>query len=444
MTPHDRMEPSGPTALSPSAPRLRVLLTGGRAPVTLELARIFAAAGHTVFVGDSVALPLAGQSRAVRHAFRLPPPRQAPAAFAAALKDRVHRHAIDIVIPTCEEVFHIAAHKDALSVHTTVFCPPLDVLERLHSKHAFQDVVGAAGQRVLPTTRVTSVADAEAALAAHGGRAVLKPEFSRFASSVEVLPKSAAGLGISPETPWVVQPFLPGRASCTWSVAHAGVLKAHAAYGVHFTTSTRRGQGAAVHFAPGERRSAPHAAQHSAQHDEQVSARATVPDARQAFAAAIAGHLELTGQLAFDFIEVSAADAKAENVLRPADNPLEPGLYAIECNPRATSGVHLYGGRGALAAAFVDPTAAPLPAGDTASALLVPLLAYGLAGLRSTADAKRLWHALRTRPVVLDVRDPLPFVMQGLSMASIAATALKTRRGLLAASTHDIEWNGPA
>ncbi len=52
---------SGELALMTHAPIAspRVLLTGARAPVTLDLARHFARRGHEVYFADSVHLPLA-------------------------------------------------------------------------------------------------------------------------------------------------------------------------------------------------------------------------------------------------------------------------------------------------------------------------------------------------------------------------------------------------
>ena len=90
----------------------RVLITGGRAPVALDLARHFAAAGAEVFVADSAPCFLARASKAVRRGFRVPPPRQAPQAFAKAIGSIVRREKIELIVPTCEEVFFVARHAE--------------------------------------------------------------------------------------------------------------------------------------------------------------------------------------------------------------------------------------------------------------------------------------------------------------------------------------------
>ena len=53
------------------------------------------------------------------------------------------------------------------------------------------------------------------------------------------------------------------------------------------------------------------------------------------------------------------------------------------------------------------------------------------------------WRAFRTsREVSWDRRDPVPFLLQGASIASLALRAATVREGLLDATTWDIRWNG--
>jgi len=94
-----------------------VLLTGGRAPATLELARIFHSAGHQVFLAESVSGSLTANSRAVAASFLIPPPRQQPKDFIRALIEIICQNKIDLLIPTCEEAFHVARGYAELSKH---------------------------------------------------------------------------------------------------------------------------------------------------------------------------------------------------------------------------------------------------------------------------------------------------------------------------------------
>ena len=62
-----------------------ILLTGGRAPATLELARAFHRAGHTVFMAESLRGHLSQPSNAITKQFCCP--------AAAPGKRRVYRRA---------------------------------------------------------------------------------------------------------------------------------------------------------------------------------------------------------------------------------------------------------------------------------------------------------------------------------------------------------------
>ena len=105
-----------------------ILLTGGRAPVALELARVFHAAGHAVFLAESVRFPLAGPSRAVRKNYRVPPPNADPSGFVDALLGIIRRERIDLLAPTCEELFYVARGHAALSAECAVLAMPLERL----------------------------------------------------------------------------------------------------------------------------------------------------------------------------------------------------------------------------------------------------------------------------------------------------------------------------
>ena len=131
----------------------------------------------------------------------------------------------------------------------------------------------------------------------------------------------------------MVQAFAAGRVVCTWGVAQAGRLTAHAAYESRFTA----GPGSAVHF----------------EADPSPDVEAWVAD----FAAGTGW----TGQLAFDLVRTDA------------------GLVALECNPRLTSGVHLIDDGAALLASFTDagsPVVRPRP--GASAQVAAGMLLYGL------------------------------------------------------------------
>ena len=221
----------------------RVLLTGGRAAAALELARLFRAAGWRVVVAESLPWHPSRWSRAVARSYVIPWPNRDPGGCIDALVRIIRRERIDLLVPTCEEIFYIAKWRDRLDPHCTVFTENIETLRRLHSKWLFVQAARGHGLAVPPTVLLTSPDDAGRALAS-GRDLVLKPVYSRFASRTIVRPRTTADLptDVSEHRPWVAQDFVPGRQVCTYSVAHAGRLTVHSAYLAEFTF----GLGAAV------------------------------------------------------------------------------------------------------------------------------------------------------------------------------------------------------
>ncbi|MBU0552631.1 hypothetical protein KKF91_07135 [Myxococcota bacterium] len=380
---------------------IRVLLTGGRAPATLELARLLWRGGVEVTLVESLPATVTALSRAARRVYGAPGPRQDLAGFAAALARVIEAEAIDVVIPTCEEIFHVARVASTLPPRARLLVPPLATLRRLHSKHDFIAWARSMGLSVPETRRLTSREALAAHLEAEGGHGwAFKPEFSRFSTATILRPaglEAFEGVEISPARPWVAQRFIEGRALCSWGVAYEGELRVHACYPVTIAAS-----GAAITF--------------EAEDHPGVAA----------WTRRFAAEAGLTGQLAFDFIE------------------REGIVYAIECNPRLTSGVHLFRGDARLAAAILGqaPGATLQPQGPP-STIFAALWIYGLIdALRQRRLRRWLRAALTARWVLWSWRDPMPFLLQGLSYGRLLLRARRLGASAILASTSDIEWNG--
>ncbi len=397
--------------------RRTVLLTGGRAPCTLELARAFHDAGHRVLVAESARRHLCRVSRAVERSFVVSPPNGDTAAFVGELEAIVSRERVDVLIPTCEEIFFVAKGLERLKQHCAVWAAPIGELDGLHNKWRFVQLARGMGLQVPETVLVT---DRDEWLALAEGpwleeSLVLKPAYSRFASKVLFLDQNTSAdqrrrvlehavPALSPEAPWVVQRRIEGRHLATYSITYKGHLLVHGAYPCRY----RLGQGASVYFEP-------------VRHDR---SKAWVQKLVQATG--------FTGQIAFDFIE--------------EDNG---GLYALECNPRATSGIHLFHGKSGLTDAFLQPEAlcdAGLvvePADSSGTMLTVPMLAAGISGTRSLPQLRDWLRAVRSgRDAVFHRRDLAP----GLEQLRVVMDAWRTARSLgislTEATTIDLEWNG--
>jgi hypothetical protein len=378
---------------------MNVLITSSRAPVALELIRAFGRAGHRVYATDTLPLTLGSASRYLAGHMRTPPPRQEPAAFQHVLIDIIKQYQIDLLLPTCEEVFAIGAAYADLAAWTRVYTVPLGLLDRLHHKGRFQALAAGLDLRTPRTVVVRSQVELQSALADFP-HYLLKPAYSRFAGRIISNCGPWAGQSRpadcrpSPQQPWLVQEYIDGELICSYSLLQRGRLNAHCAYRAPY----KAGYGSGIYF------------------------RSIAEPASRAAAAAIAGALAYSGQLSLDFI-------RSQNV-----------LYLIECNPRTTSAVHLMDGA-ALAAAMCDPDyqAPPVPAGRNRQ--LFPLTLAG--ALRRSADRRSLLRDMpRAHDVIFAADDPAPALAQFAMTAMFAAQALRRGITITEATTHDIEWNG--
>ena len=118
----------------PSASSKTVLLTSGRLPVGLELARAFHAAGWHVVVADPWPMHLCRMSRCVDETIELPPPQDDPQRFIDMLAQRCHEYDIDLMVPVSEETPYVAGLLDG---ETPVFTSARDEVLAVHDKFGF-------------------------------------------------------------------------------------------------------------------------------------------------------------------------------------------------------------------------------------------------------------------------------------------------------------------
>ncbi|KLD78153.1 ATP-grasp domain-containing protein [Xanthomonas hyacinthi] len=383
-----------------------VLITGARAPVALDLTRRFAAQGWRVHLADSVACRISGWSRAASASHRIASARYAPAAYIADLNALVARERIALLLPTCEDVFYLARYRQALPAQLDVLVDAFDTLRALHSKWQFLQLARAidADVDVPDSAQVRSLAQARDW--AGSAPLVLKPEYSRFGVHVRVHPHGlpASAPPLSEQGDWVAQHYCAGEERCSYAVARDGVLLAHAVYRPRY----RLQRSSSYYFDA-----------------------APAPQIER-FTAQLVGKLGFSGQLSFDWI-VSAQ-----------------GRYSvIECNPRATSGLHLFAAADPLVAALDgsrrDPIAIVRPA-PTRAAMLGPLM-LGVALPAALRHGRlRQWRDdyARADDVLAPRGDRRPLAGALRDLGSHARLALAQRCTMREASTRDTEWDGEA
>lgn len=376
-----------------------VLILGGRSPVALDHARRFAAQEWRVSVADSASCRLTGWSDAVTSTVRLASPRQAPKQFIADLRDVITKHRIDLVVPTCEEVFFLSRYRSALPTSCRVVVDDFEKLRGLHSKWDFLSLAARAGGNPPASMLVDTL---EQAREWAGDKAmVLKPEFSRFGVHVRIYPQGMpSGASALPELGrWVAQEYCEGVELCSYSIAERGSLTAHALYRpVH-----RLHRSASYYFEP--HTSAP----------------------IKNFVANLVGALQFTGQISFDWID--AGDGRPR---------------VLECNPRATSGLHLFSLSDAVPAALNGESANCISPQTGDARMLAPIMySGGLLQSLSRGDFRNWRKDLRrARDVITVPGDRLPVAGALVDMAWFAKTALLRQCSLREAATSDIEWDG--
>lgn len=378
---------------------MRILILGARAPVALEMARCLEGAGHAVLAADSVSCHITGASRAVAATLpKLPPPRTQLPAYAAALCHHILGERIELVVPTCEEVFYLARIRPQLPAGCAVFTAPFELLRQLHSKVAVLKLASDAGIRVPHSTAIDSLEEARAW--AGSSDVVLKPEYSRFGVHVRRyaggIPPSAAPL--PPLGRWVAQRRCTGVELCSYAIAWQGRLCANVTY----LPAHRIAGSSSYYFEPRH-----------------------VP-AIDAAVAALVSRLGYHGQISFDwFVEAQG----------------EPTL--IECNPRAISGLHLLPHE-VLGAALLEGRAAPFdPAALRPRMLGAVMLAAGLPRALLAGQPGQWWRDWRRAGDVLaGAGDSAPLLGALRDLASFTLAARRQRCSLREASTRDIEWDG--
>jgi predicted ATP-grasp superfamily ATP-dependent carboligase len=390
--------------MNPAGNQGNILFTGGRSTVTLHLTRLFNQGGYKVYIADSIKDNLSGASKYAEKNLLIPSPAIETEKFIDALIDIIKKYNIQTLIPTCEEVFYISRWKEKLDPYCFVFTASIEVLTRLHSKYQFINLLKDLGLPNPQTKLLTSAKELSDQLDKIE-KFVLKPEFSRFASQVLIndkSPEKLAKVKISEKYPWVFQEFLQGQAFCSYSVVQEGKVLAHSIYPSIYCA----GQGATVYFES-----------------------AIVPEIDD-IVFKIAKVLNYTGQLAFDFIR----------------SDRDGCYYPIECNPRPTSGVHLFSAKENLPLAFKQNIRLNnmIRSGSTNTGVVsMAMILYCLPKIKTVkGGADFIKKMLFSKDVIFQVKDLKPFFIQFKALSHLVSEARKDKTTILEASTKDIEWNG--
>jgi predicted ATP-grasp superfamily ATP-dependent carboligase len=376
----------------------RVLITGARSPAALQLIRNLAKNGFEIYVADSLNHPLSRASKYVKKYFILATPSNKTKEFIANIEKIISQNSINILIPTCEEIFFISKYKSQLMKNCQIFCDDFLKISQLHNKYEFLNMARDCPISVPETILINDLSDLDKIK--NPTEKVFKPIFSRFASHTLIRPNNALLKKIITDKnfPWIAQQFISGKEYCTYTVVVDGKIQAHACYHPKY----RAGLGSGIYF------------------------EIEKNDKIKNFIEQVVKKINFTGQIGFDFMINESAE-----------------IFVLECNPRATSGIHclspdldwkrILSGKNI----YEDEKVAE----DKMIALA--MLTCGLKYLKNKKSFLELYtNLLKAKDPIWDVSDIKPVFYQLVNLGEIIFRSIKYRISLKDAATADIEWNG--
>lgn len=112
---------------------MNILLTNGRFPVTIDLARQLGLAKNNVFVVDRMEYHVCKFSKRVKKSWQTPAPSVDPEGYIKCVKKAMKERKIDLTIPLHEEIFYLAECPDK-QIRSKLFAPDFTELYKLHQK----------------------------------------------------------------------------------------------------------------------------------------------------------------------------------------------------------------------------------------------------------------------------------------------------------------------
>lgn len=372
-----------------------VLLTLGRLPKALDLARAFHGAGWRVIVAEPFRRHLAGASKSVARSHVVTAPASDAEAYLCDLLRVVAEEDVDLVLPVSEEVVHVAALHGRLPSRTRLFAMPQEVVLAAHDKGRFAVQSDGWGLAVPPTHPLGST---EAAALARRQDVVVKPLHACSGRGVRVVRRGADLPAADPAAPAIVQGHVFGMERSTCSLVHDGVVSGTVVYqGVMQSGSVS------------------------------IAFERVEDPLIERFVRGYAAATRWTGFLSFDFM---------------LDQQGHP--FAIECNPRTTSGLHFFAPED-LATAVLDAGHPLRFRPETRLQQFYSCLTETQLSLfRGGGFQHNLRTLVSTRDVTWSARDPMPFLTMCFTTWPIIRAAIASRATFGEVATLDVGWRGDA
>lgn len=277
----------------PEVERMKnILVTGGRAPATLHLIRLLSQNPElNIYVADSIGWYLSAYSECVRKAFRCSKPNKNNKEYKRDILNIISAYRIGILIPTCEEIYHLSRFSDEMQDLGCLFMGvSFDELIRVHNKWSFYNFC---------KTNQVDVPDSSLHAGDLNFPLIAKMIYSRFGSSVKLIRKETDLIGLRDPDKYLFQQFLNGTEICTYSLAYRGETSVTVMYESNCKLKKNSPN---ICYVPMK--------------DERIEREVSN----------LIRKLNWSGQIGFDIIK-----------------DFDGNIRFIECNPRLTSGIFLLG-----------------------------------------------------------------------------------------------------
>ena len=372
-----------------------ILITNSRLYTSLDLARSFYNSGHNVYTADTNRLNFCSFSKCVKRNFVIPSPRFDFAAFEKKIAAIVKEYKIDLIVPIHEETLYLAKLNQSILNKCELFTSSLSILHKLHNKWLFSNLLDSFGIPSIPIKLIKRFEDLKNV---DFFPYALKPCYSRSSldlkkiSSIEASPN----ILINENKPWIAQKWMEGKKYCSYSICRNGKVLAHSVY------PNNAACGYCINFI-------------SKNHSKILT-----------WTKNLVSKLNYTGQIAFDFIETK-----------------EGVLYALECNPRATSGMHLLSINPNLSNFFFeDFDEIYQPPENIGKQFVSAMFLYAF----SQREEKQgflsfIKKHLKYKDVLFCKKDIKPFLFQLFVLFSCIHKKFKYKLPLPSAFLYDLYWN---
>lgn len=365
-----------------------VLITLGRLPKGLDLIRSFHALGWRVIVADPYRNHLARVSRALEKFYRVPIPARDPDGYRDALVSIIRDEGINFVLPVSEDILYVSSLTGSLPDNVRLLSMPHDLIARVHDKYEF---IMLAREMDLTVPETALASNLQAQDLAHHGDYVIKPRHSCAGYGVSFHVRDAP---LPHLTDGIIQSAIRGMEMSTCALAHDGRVLGQAIY-----RSTMQSGTVAVAF-------------------ERIE-NTRIDDWVARFVAVT----HWNGFISFDFI---------------VDDDGVP--FAIECNPRTTSGLHFFETND-LAKVILDPT-------NQLRFRVQRRLIQFWSVMQHFADHLGQWremaraarHIITIRDVTFSWRDPLPLLLMPWTSQEIMRASKHDHVPFGIAATRDFEF----